>query len=325
MHGRLSRSRRTAEDRWTGRLPGFPRERMKESSVAANIFGLAYYAIEFEKHKTVENAQIPGATASDRTSRPVPHRRAKHGSTTALLNWRHQRRTVTLHTRMHEKLNPAPRHRTGAAPIPDSVLELDVSVSSDRCLVHYCLRGCRPQFLKAGHDLQIVGASVNLQAVRVKEARQGVTLAERQRDRAATQRNTYQEWLSAGLNTWERGMLDDYQDIRRYRNITAGIDAALTFAQACTSASSGGILGTGLGGGLAGAVAVGVLATARAVTTIQMNNAETSAQINSATASFERRAQEWELQRQLAEGELAIGELQIALAETHTEVALQEE
>jgi hypothetical protein len=59
--------------------------------------------------------------------------------------------------------------------------------------------------------------------------------------------------------------------------------------------------------------------------TILANNAETSAQINSATASFERRQQEWELQRQFAEADMAIGQQQAALAQIHTDVALQEE
>ena len=49
--------------------------------------------------------------------------------------------------------------------------------------------------LKAGHDLQLAGATVNLQALRVEEAQQGVGLAERQLDRAAIQRDTYQEWI----------------------------------------------------------------------------------------------------------------------------------
>jgi len=179
--------------------------------------------------------------------------------------------------------------------------------------------------LKAGHDLQLAGATVNLQALRVKEAQQGVGLAERQLDRAAIQRDTYQEWIDAGLNRWERDMLEDYDRARDFRNTIAGIDAALTFAQACTTASSGGILGTGAGGGLGGAAAVGVLATVRAGFSIAMNNAETSAQINSATASFERRKQEWELQKQLAESDIAIGEQQLAIAQTHTAVARQEE
>jgi hypothetical protein len=179
--------------------------------------------------------------------------------------------------------------------------------------------------LKAGHDLQLAGATVSLQTLRVREAVQGIGLAERQLDRAAVQRDTYQDWIDGGLNRWEQGMLDDYREARTYRNVTAGIDAALTVAQTLASVSSGGFLGTGLGAGLGGTVVVAGLAAARAATSIMVNNAETSAQINSATASFERRKQEWALQRQLAESDIAIGAQQIAIAQTHSDVARQEE
>jgi hypothetical protein len=179
--------------------------------------------------------------------------------------------------------------------------------------------------LKAGHDLQLAGATVNLQALRVEEAQQGVGLAEQQRDRAAIQRDTYQEWIDAGMNQWEEDMLDDYKEARNYRDAAAGIDAALTVAQTLAAVESGGVLGTGIGVGWGGTLLVGGLALAKSGATIGANNAETSAQINSAKASFERRKQEWELQRQLADSDFAIGQQQVTIAQTHTEVALQEE
>ncbi|MDQ3829140.1 MAG: hypothetical protein M3361_07485, partial [Candidatus Tectomicrobia bacterium] len=46
--------------------------------------------------------------------------------------------------------------------------------------------------LKAGHDLQLAAATVDLQALRVTEAEGGVMLAELQQARAVTQRETYQ-------------------------------------------------------------------------------------------------------------------------------------
>ncbi|MFF5077983.1 Ig-like domain-containing protein [Actinoplanes sp. NPDC000266] len=179
--------------------------------------------------------------------------------------------------------------------------------------------------LKAGHDLQLAGAAVALQSLRVREAEQGIGLAERQLDRATVQRDTYQGWIDAGLNDWERDMLDDYAEIGRRRNLLADIDAALTVAQTLAAVESGGFLGTGLGAGLGGTLVVGGFAYARASTSKMLNNAETSAQINAATASFERRAQEWELQRQLSQSDIAIGEQQIAIAQAHTDTIRQEE
>lgn len=179
--------------------------------------------------------------------------------------------------------------------------------------------------LKAGHDLQLAGATVSLHGLRVKEAEQGIGLAERQRDRASTQRDTYQEWIDAGLNRWEKTTLEKYERAGKVRNTLAYIDATLTTAQALVSASSGGFLGTGAGAGLAVAGIVGGLSALRAGAATALNNAETDAQINSATASFERRNQEWALQRQLAEGEMAIAAQQVTLAQTHSDVARQEE
>jgi hypothetical protein len=179
--------------------------------------------------------------------------------------------------------------------------------------------------LKAGHDLQLTAATVNLQTLRVKEAEQGVGLAERQLNRAAIQRDTYQEWIDAGLNQWERDMLASYESAKGIRQTLAVVDAGLTVAQAAVSASSGGILGSGVGAAQAGVLLIGGLAALKAGATIALGNAETDTQVNAAQASFERRKQEWELQRQLAEGDMAIGAQQVALAQTHTEVARQEE
>jgi len=178
--------------------------------------------------------------------------------------------------------------------------------------------------LRAGHDLRLAEVTVDLQDLRVTEAQGGVKLAELQQDLAETQRDTYQGWLNTGLNQWERNMLRNYEDAREARNYMAGVEAALTVAQAAASASAGGILGTGLGAGLGGVVAVGVLATVRAGATVALNEAETSAQINTTQASFERRRQEWELQRQVADREVAIGAQQIVLARTHTDIVRQE-
>ncbi len=179
--------------------------------------------------------------------------------------------------------------------------------------------------LKAGHDLQLAGATVDLHGLQVTEAQQGIGLAERQFDRAATQRDAYQQRIDAGLNRWETDMLGDYKDARNAKDALAGIDAALTVAQTAATVASGGILGSGLGAGAVTGTAVVVAALLKDSATVLVNNAEASAQINSATASFERRKEEWELQRQLSESDMAIGSQQVVLAQTHTGVAQQEE
>lgn len=179
--------------------------------------------------------------------------------------------------------------------------------------------------LKAGHDLRLAEATVDLQDLRVTEAEGGVTLAELQQDRAETQQETYQGWIDAGLNRWERDMLQNYEDAKKHRNTVAVNDALLTVVQAANTAASGGLFGTGLGPGMVSTAVVGLFAASRAGATIDANEAESAAQVNAARASFERRQQEWALQRQLAEREVAIGAQQTALAYTHTNIVRQEE
>jgi hypothetical protein len=183
----------------------------------------------------------------------------------------------------------------------------------------------RYNLLKAGHDLQLAGATVDLHTLQVKEAEQGIGLAERQLDRAATQRDAYQQRIDAGLNSWEIGMLDDYQEAALARDGVIVLDAVLTTAQSVLAASTGGILGTGVGAGLGGVGLVGLLSGLKAEASIFANHVETSAQINSAKASFERRKEEWELQRQLSESDMAVGAQQIVLAQTHSGISRQEE
>jgi len=175
--------------------------------------------------------------------------------------------------------------------------------------------------LKAGHDLELANASIELQSLRVTEAMQGVELAERQLGRAEVQRDTYQAWIHEGLNGWEKGLLVSYAASGALGVALAQADAALTAAQAVASAASGGIMGAG---GIAAAAVVGAKAFARANIVSLQIGAETAAQISSAKASYERRAQEWQLQRQLAESDMAIGAQQVTLANTHTDIARKE-
>lgn len=178
--------------------------------------------------------------------------------------------------------------------------------------------------IKARHDLGLTQATVQLQDLRIGEAAGGVNLATLQQSRARVQRDTYQGWIDAGEIRAERDLLQNYRDANRYRNWATGLDAAATVAQAITSASSGGIFGTGIGAGWSGVAVTAAVATARAGVGVALNNVETRAQINSLTASFERRRQEWELQAALSAKDEAIGMEQVVQARQHLRIAGQE-
>ncbi|MDX8126801.1 Ig-like domain-containing protein [Methylomonas sp. OY6] len=176
---------------------------------------------------------------------------------------------------------------------------------------------------KADQDLKLADAGKELHGLRIKEADQGIGLAERQRERSAIQRDTYQDWLDEGLNGWEQTMIGSYVAAGGFGLASAMMDAKLTIAQTAVSAAAGGVTG---GGAATAAAAAVIMATQEKLFAASGQiAAETLAQVSSAKASFERRRQEWQLQRQLADSEIAIGEQQVLLAGTQKDIALKEQ
>jgi hypothetical protein len=175
--------------------------------------------------------------------------------------------------------------------------------------------------IKAGQDLRLAGAGVQLQDLRVNEANRGIALAQVQQQRSQTQRDTYQQWLTSGLNRWESTMLKSYQKARDARLMANFFDTGAQMAQAVISAASGGPMGLGAAPAVAMAM---MMLQGRSVANSMAIDAEATGQIAAANASFERRSQEWQLQKSLAEKDLEIGMQQIQLAQDHSRVVGQE-
>ena len=175
--------------------------------------------------------------------------------------------------------------------------------------------------LKAEQDIQMAKGQVRLQSLRVKEAEDGVTLAELQQERAQLQVETLQEMIDAGLNQYEQEMIDAYNIAAAARIFTAFFDAAIQMAQAATTAATASF---GAPAAAAGAALVSVAAEGRYMATGVAIGAETSAQVASIWASFERRKQEWEYQQRLAEHDVLIGGQGITLAKDRVGIVKQE-
>jgi Tc toxin complex TcA C-terminal TcB-binding domain len=196
--------------------------------------------------------------------------------------------------------------------------------------------------LRARQELRLADASVELQRWRVEEALHSETLADRQRDRAQVQYDTYDRWLDAGLSYLEKeSIFSMWQAIGSYDEagqnamraaelgaITAGMSGAL----------SGGQFGLQIGGALAGPAAMlgGILGAVGGAGSALYSGesqrassaaaaASTRASILATRASQERRVQEWTLQRSLAERDVAIGQQQVVLAYDHTQIVKQEQ
>jgi hypothetical protein len=179
--------------------------------------------------------------------------------------------------------------------------------------------------LKANQDLRLAQAGVVLQDLRVTEAKASKVLADKQKARAESQVKTYDEFLKAGMNEWEQKLLVDYRETMAARMVMEHLEGGLTFAQAVTTASSGGVLGFGAGAGLAGAALVGVLAAARAGAANVVTAFEADIQEHSLRNSIEQRRQEWTTQLGLAQHDDAISAQQVQLAIDHQNIVAQEQ
>jgi len=177
--------------------------------------------------------------------------------------------------------------------------------------------------LKAGHDLALANAALDLKGLQVLEADQGIDVAQRQYDRAAIQSDTYQDWIDGGLSLWESRALDAHVVAGTTGMLLAAADANLAAAQAMTSALSA-PYGPDKGPAMAAATHVATAVTATASLGAIKAAAEATAQVGAMTASFERRSQEWQLQRQLAGQDMAISSQQKVVAQTHAGMARQE-
>ena len=170
--------------------------------------------------------------------------------------------------------------------------------------------------LKAHQDVQLARQGVKLQELRVREAEDGITLAELQQERAQIQVETYQEWLDAGLNVHEQAMKDNYKAARFYRMIATGLGGAARAIQTYYNLMP--LEVSGLASTIAAAIGAEALFNVLAI------YSEIQVQIDAIQASHERRKDEWELQKSIAEQDVRISDQQIVLANDRVRVVGQE-
>lgn len=162
--------------------------------------------------------------------------------------------------------------------------------------------------LKAKQDLNLSRSGVRLQELRVTVAQGGVKLAGLQRDRAAIQIDTYQQWLSAGLTDLEEALIGLYIASGVQQGIAGVAESAIQALQASSESK----------------YAAAVLAVTAAVARGLQAGLETSIRVAQLYASKELREREWRLQGALAAQDYAIGAQQVEIAEDQVRVAEQE-
>jgi hypothetical protein len=145
--------------------------------------------------------------------------------------------------------------------------------------------------LQAKNDLKMATEHVALQALRVREAGQGVTQAQLQRDKARYSGEHFSSLLEEGESTFEQ------QAILLLR--------MATFLPSSVSVATGAMPSVSVGFSPSGML-------------------QNQASILNTLASYERRAQEWQYQIGLASWDERIGEAQIDIAGTQIEIANRE-
>ncbi len=171
--------------------------------------------------------------------------------------------------------------------------------------------------LKAKQDVTVTRAGVQLQTLRVSEAEDSVELAELQQERAQIQVDTYQEWISAGLNEYEQRMLLCY-DIAMHAKIWAAAQTGAAQAAGVLAMNEPTVWQAVMAGIAAGAYVGAAINTGIAI------YYETEAQRAAIYASHERRKQEWTLQKAVATQDVRIGAQQINLAQDRVHIVGQE-
>ena len=159
--------------------------------------------------------------------------------------------------------------------------------------------------MKARQDIRLERSNVTLQGLRVKEADDSVTLAERQKERAEFQQTHFDDLVSAGRSKLE----EDALGFMIASGVAHGVAAALNIGAAVAYATES------VGGALSsGASASSSVAAALSATS----------SILSTRASYERRAQEWKYQSGLAEEDIKIADIGIDIAEDRVDIVEQE-
>ncbi|MFE0515425.1 LamG-like jellyroll fold domain-containing protein, partial [Streptomyces sp. NPDC058964] len=176
----------------------------------------------------------------------------------------------------------------------------------------------------ARKGVEVAEQNAKLQGLRVTEADDGVRAAEDQKARADFLGETYTARISAGLNGYERDVLQNYMEIRDLKNVVTGLDAAIGVAQAAST--TGSLLDIVFSGGAKIGIAAGISVAqiAKGVATGFLNGAEARLSANSFMASHERQVDEWKLQKGLAEKDSRAAEHAWQAAKDHKSVVAQE-
>ncbi len=170
--------------------------------------------------------------------------------------------------------------------------------------------------LTARQDTQLAKETVQVQDLRIQEADSNIKLMQLGLNSAEIQFDTYEKWITAGPNEYERKMLKNYEQIKWVKNAQAAAEAVAEIANAAISAET---WKSGLVGVVAGAEAK------KLASQIRINEYEGDLQKHTFYASLERNKQEWTLQKDLVSKEKEKATEQILQAKITRQIAAKEQ
>lgn len=177
--------------------------------------------------------------------------------------------------------------------------------------------------LRAEQDIESSKASIKLQDLKVKEATDGVKLAELQRDRSQLQVDGLQSMIDEGLIGSENLLVGLYANLAAFKILIAVSNTVQAAANA-TIAASGAALGPQTAIAATAAVTSSVAGGISLGSQITVAGLESGISIASLFASFERRKQEWEFQKTLATQDVKIGDQGVKIAQDRVQISGQE-
>jgi hypothetical protein len=162
--------------------------------------------------------------------------------------------------------------------------------------------------LQAHQNLQVAIQTVQLQSLTVKQATDGVALAQLQQQRAQTETKHWQTMLNSDVAKLEQQAIDNMG----VQNVFQGLSAAASTSAATAGAFFGGFLTGSSESSLANALSA----------TASMFG--TTAQINQSTANLEVQQADWQYQAALGAADFSIASQQIVNAQDQVAVANQQ-
>ena len=173
--------------------------------------------------------------------------------------------------------------------------------------------------LKARQDVELAGANVQFQQLRVDEAEAQKELAQLQKQSSETERAHYDS-LTSSTNVNETKALEL---MTSSLSIAQRALNAMRVAQGFAAAES--LIGFALNPASVISATSDFISRDAAVKSFESSLLNQQANLYLYRASQERREQDWQLQKRLAENAVAVGEQQIVLAEDRVRIVAQEQ